>query len=176
MNESQATTSQISTLVLKDMAVGHIYTRGQWVTVGPTWAIGPMQSEESGKWPHHRLGIWSQEEAPSKSPATTYSSIRIYPWRKASMKMRKLPVLHECLLSLWDPDNPANCISKLEVDLTEMIRPALLPPQMGSWEQDSFAKCSYKAEVTREMKKNPRSSSAAGNTTPWRNVQYQLAC
>ena len=48
------------------------------------------------------------------------------------MKMRKLPVLHECLLSLWDPDNPANCISKLEVDLTEMIRPALLPPQMGS--------------------------------------------
>ena len=77
MNESQATTSQISTLVLKDMAVGHIYTRGQWVTVGPTWAIGPMQSEESGKWPHHRLGIWSQEEASSKSPAPDGSGCQL---------------------------------------------------------------------------------------------------
>ena len=99
-----------------------IFTR-----VSRTRTIIRMRSVESGKWPHHRLAISSQEEASSKSAAPEYSQILCNAKeKKASMKICKLRVLHECLLSMWDPDNPTNCISKLEMDLTGLLRTRLL--------------------------------------------------
>ena len=51
--------------------------------VSRTRTIIRMRSVESGKWPHHRLGISSQEEASSKSAAPEYSQILCNAKRKS---------------------------------------------------------------------------------------------
>ena len=85
------------------------------------------ESSSSPELAAHKLAISSQEDASSKSAAPEYSQILCNEKeKKASMKICKLRVLHECLLSMWDPDNPTNCISKLEMDLTGLLRTRLL--------------------------------------------------
>ena len=51
--------------------------------VSRTCTIIRMRSVKSGKWPHHRLGISSQEEASSKNAAPEYSQILCNAKRKS---------------------------------------------------------------------------------------------